>query len=432
MHVPPVAIASSRDTQVAAVATEFLRLRPVIVVPFLAVTVVVLALSGAPGKQVFLFSGAAMVFSAFFLRERKMGARTSFDAAALLRSLVLTMVGITIGATATGALASPLLPMLFAPMGVGFAAFGKGRGSGVLLGVLGAVVVVLAVVSPLAATLALADTPRRIILVGAIVDAALLLRVGVASLAVAHGRAAEALVVAGDEIVRGALARTRALEALGAKVAHEVKNPLTAIRAVVELTLESGDDRTKKRLSVAAGEIARIEQIISGYGSLTHPLEVVRRSPNDIGELAQHLLIMLEARAARAGVELALVPPASEDRPGSLVFDLDRDRLSEALLNLLLNALYATQPGGRVDLSFGLTPEAALELRVTDTGKGMDPAALAKVGTPFFTQREGGTGLGVALARQVAEQHGGALTYESTPGTGTTATIRIPRAPPES
>jgi signal transduction histidine kinase len=58
----------------------------------------------------------------------------------------------------------------------------------------------------------------------------------------------------------------------------------------------------------------------------------------------------------------------------------------------------------------------------------MDPATLAKLGTPFFSQREGGTGLGVALARQVAEQHGGGLTYESMEGAGTTAIFRIPGA----
>jgi len=97
-------------------------------------------------------------------------------------------------------------------------------------------------------------------------------------------------------------------------------------------------------------------------------------------------------------------------------------------LNLVLNAIDATPRGGSVTLAFALTTDGDLELTVVDTGKGMDATTLAKVGTPFFSLREGGTGLGVALARQVAEQHGGALTYESERGGGTKATFRIQRS----
>lgn len=410
------------DGQLRAVATEFLRLRPAIVIPFLAFTVAVLAIGGAPNQQVVGLGTAALLFSAFFLYERRRGAKEVVDGKVLLRSLLLTLLGITIGATATGALSSPLLPMIAAPIGVGFAAFGKERGSRVLFAALVAIVALLFVMSPIAATFALAETPRRIILGAALLDSALLLHVGVTSLAAAHGRAAEALVSAGDEIVRGATARTRSLEALGAKVAHEVKNPLTAVRAMVDLLLESGDEKTKKRLSVAAAEIARIEEIVSGYGSLSHPLEVVRRAPADVSAIAERLVTVLDARAVRAGITLSL---GSHER---VDFDLDRDRVGEALLNLLLNALDATPRGGEVRLAHRVLEDGALEIRVTDTGAGMDATTLAKLGTPFFTQREGGTGLGVALARQVAEQHGGTLTYESTKGAGTTATLRIPEA----
>lgn len=187
--------------------------------------------------------------------------------------------------------------------------------------------------------------------------------------------------------------------------------------------LESADDRAKKRLMVAASEIARIERIIEGYGSAAHPLDVVARAPADVSELVAGLAAVLEPRATRRGVSLVV-----EGSPAPLVFDLDRDRVKEALLNLVLNALDATDAGGRVTLAGALSDDGALELRVSDTGKGMDAATLAKIGTPFFTQREGGTGLGVALARRVAQQHGGELRYESTPGAGTTAIVRIPAA----
>jgi signal transduction histidine kinase len=410
--------------QVRTVATEFLRLRPAIVIPFLAFTVAVIALGGAPSRQVLALGSAATLFSAFFLYERRRGAKEVVDGRVLLRSLVFTMLGIAIGATATGALSSPLLPMFAAPIGIGFAAFGRERASQVLFVLLVAIVVLLFLVSPLAEPLALGESSRRIVLAGALVDSALLLRVGVTSLAAAHGRAAEALVAAGDEIVRSAVARSRSLEALGAKVAHEVKNPLTAVRAMVDLLLETGDEKTKKRLTVAAGEIARIEEIVSSYGSVTHPLEVVRRAPASVLAIAERLVTVLDARAMRAGITLSL------DSHEDVDFDLDRDRVGEALLNLLLNALDATPRGGRVTLAYERGEHGDLAVRIRDTGAGMDATTLAKLGTPFFSQREGGTGLGVALARQVAEQHGGTLTYESTKGAGTTATLRIPRSDP--
>lgn len=416
-----MATREDENAQVRVVATDFLRLRPVIVVPFLAFTVALLVLSGAPRPQVVALGCAATLFATFFLHERRVGRQRVVHERTFFRSLVATTLGIAVGTTATGAIVSPLLPMLFAPVGVGFAAFGRTRRSAALLGLLGAIVALLFVVTPLVRGLAVAEPWRWAILGAAVVDAALLLRVGVASLAEAHRRAAETLALAGDEVIRAAQSRTRSLETLSAKVAHEVKNPLAAIRAIVEVMLESGDERAKKRLTVVAGEIARIEQILDGYGSLAHPLEVVRREPTDVTALVHDLVVVLEARAAQRGIVLALDTPATP-----LAFALDRDRVKEALLNLVLNALEVTPPGGAVTVVCAQAGEM-LELRVVDTGKGMDAETLAKVGTPFFTRREGGTGLGVALARQVAEQHGGTLSYASTPGVGTTAVLQILR-----
>lgn len=420
----PRSPAAGLDAQVRAVATAFLRLRPAIVIPFLALTVGALAATRAPLRQVGALGVASTLFSAFFLWERRVGRESVFGERALFRSLVATALGIALGATVTGGLASPLLPMLSAPIGVGFAAFGRTRRAAALFGLVVALSLALSALSPVVRDLVVAEGPRRAIGAMALVDSALLLFVGVASLSEAHRRAAESLARAGDEIARGATLRTRSLEELGAKVAHELKNPLTALRAIVEVMVEggAGDARTEKRLSVLASEIARMEQIVESYASMTSPLERVRRAPVDVADLAQGLVSVLEARAARAGVALSIsAPPA-------LVFDVDRDRLREGLLNLLLNAVQATPAGGEVTLSCAEVDEGGLELSVADTGHGMDPETLARLGTPFFTLREGGTGLGVSLAQKTAALHGGALTYESAPGAGTVAKMRIPRS----
>ena len=103
----------------------------------------------------------------------------------------------------------------------------------------------------------------------------------------------------------------------------------------------------------------------------------------------------------------------------------DPRRLKEALLNLAANALEATPAGGTLGLRWGEDAGGAW-LTLQDSGRGMSAQVLARVGTPFFTTREKGTGLGVVLARSVLAQHGGSLTFESEEGRGTRVTLRLP------
>ncbi len=129
------------------------------------------------------------------------------------------------------------------------------------------------------------------------------------------------------------------------------------------------------------------------------------------------MLAVLEARADAAGVTVT--------RTGGAVTTGDPRRLKEALLNLVANALEATPRDGSVAVDVA-TESGDAVLTVRDTGAGMKAEDLARLGTPFFTMREGGTGLGGVLARAAIRQHGGDLRYDSEPGRGTTATVRLP------
>lgn len=418
---------TKRDAQVRAVATEFLRLRPWVVGPFFGFALAVFAAVGMPPRQLGLVAGGTSAFMAFFLWERSAGRRRIIGRTGLTASLLVTIAGITIATTLTGATASPLLPMLFAPVGVGFAAFGRERESTWLLLALATVTIALCVVAPAVTQLSVAEPGRRVVLVAAVLDAALLLRVGVASLAAAHARAGETLAIAGDELVRASEARARRTEALGARVAHEVKNPLSAIRALVEVMLETAADRDKRRLSVAAAEVARIEAILDRFASLAHPFDEIERRVVDVSELVHALVEVLAARAERAGVALTVDPP---DR-ARVDASIDRDRVTEALLNLVLNALDATPDGGRVTIAYRVAG-GRLDVEIADTGVGMNQATLSKIGTPYFTQRDGGTGLGVAVAKHVASMHGGRLLYDSEPGRGTRASLQLPSEAPDA
>jgi two-component system, NtrC family, sensor histidine kinase HydH len=106
---------------------------------------------------------------------------------------------------------------------------------------------------------------------------------------------------------------------------------------------------------------------------------------------------------------------------------VDENKLKQALLNLLTNALEATPSGGTIRLSATAVGDRA-EIVVSDSGRGIPAEVLARVGTPFFTTREQGTGLGVAIARGIVEQHGGELSIDSASGGGTRVRISLPLA----
>ena len=143
----------------------------------------------------------------------------------------------------------------------------------------------------------------------------------------------------------------------------------------------------------------------------------LRREPLSLGALTDEVLELLGAQASSAGVALR--------RWGDSDIEADPRKLREALFNLVANAVDATAPGGSVEV--GILPrDGRIDVLVRDSGKGMPAEVLERVGTPFFTTREQGTGLGVAMARAAFAQHGGSLQYSSVEGLGTTATATLP------
>ena len=116
------------------------------------------------------------------------------------------------------------------------------------------------------------------------------------------------------------------------------------------------------------------------------------------------------------------------EREGDAELTGDPRRIKEALFNLLANAVEATPRRGEVTARIAAR-DGLVEVIIRDTGRGMPPDVLARVGTPFFTTRAEGTGLGVLLARSVFSQHGGTLELSSVPGKGTTATCLLPVTP---
>ena len=221
-----------------------------------------------------------------------------------------------------------------------------------------------------------------------------------------------------EQMAQEALARARELEHLSAQLSHELKNPLGAIKALVQLARRDAcDDQSRERLEVAENEVERMNSILQEYLSFSRPLDKLRRERCSLGALADEVLGIVGAQAATAGVAIR--------RAGEALVEVDTRRLREALFNLVTNALDATASGGKVEVRIAQRDgEAQVEVR--DSGRGMPPEVLERVGTPFFTTREQGTGLGVAMARAAFTQHGGSLEYRSEEGRGTVVVGVLP------
>jgi signal transduction histidine kinase len=330
----------------------------------------------------------------------------------------LCIAALLVVAAVTGGLRSPFLITVMAPIVVIAA----------ILGWRALAIVSMALVS--VAALAMALVPRHwlgpeVSEPAHTVLAALTL-ITVVTLAMAHACAMtraldasrEEIVRARDLMARDALSRAREMEQLSAQLSHELKNPLGAIKTLVQLSARHAtDDKSRERLQIAEAQIERMNDILKEYLSFARPFGKLQRERVDLGALAEELLQLLAPDAARSGVALR--------RRGAARVDADPRRLKEALINLVANAVEATPRGGFVEIEIGCR-ETAVEVAVRDSGVGMPPDVLERVGTPFFTTREQGTGLGVALARAAFVQLGGALQYVSAVGRGTTALGILP------
>ena len=221
-----------------------------------------------------------------------------------------------------------------------------------------------------------------------------------------------------EEMVYRAVARAREMEQIGLKLSHELKNPLAAIKGLVQLSARAAcDPDSAEQLRVVAAEVDRMEIILKEYLSFSRPVEALQPKRVALGELADEVLSLMDARAATAGVRLR--------RRGDAIIEADPRRLKDALFNLVGNAVEATPQGGRVEVEIDEVERAA-RIAVRDSGRGMPPEVLDRLGTPFFTTRDEGTGLGVVVARATFAQHGGSLVYSSEPGQGTTVVGTLP------
>jgi signal transduction histidine kinase len=325
-------------------------------------------------------------------------------------------VSTALAAAVTGGVRSPVLVTIVAAYASAASLVGDRVQTRILLGATAAAVVVLAAL-PRAWT-----GPELPGAVHAALVAVAVLGIGALMTpadAMARRRRSD-LARAREEMASDALGRAQTLEQIGTNVAHELKNPLTGVKALVQLGLRNpAEAASHERLDVVEREVTRMQEILQNYLSFTRPLQEVAPRQVELGTLVSDTLEVLSPRADHARVRLYA--------QGDALVEADPRRLKEALLNLVANAIEATPPGGKVDVEVRPAGDGA-EIVIRDTGRGMEATTLRRIGTPFFTTRDDGTGLGVVLARSVIAQHGGSLRYESEPGQGTRVRVALPRA----
>ena len=235
-----------------------------------------------------------------------------------------------------------------------------------------------------------------------------------------YERAALELAERREELCSAGEDRSRVLEGLAARLAHEVKNPLAAIKGLsTHMARQAADPKTAERLSIVAAEADRLQSIVDGFLSFSRGLDDLNVVTMKPGEVVHELEVLLETRAEEAGVTLVVTGDAE------LQLDADGPKLRQALLNLVLNAIQASPRGSTVSLTVTRECESA-RVTVHDDGVGMTPEVLDRIRKPYFTTKDGGTGLGVAVARGIVEQHGGHMDIKSASGRGTTVSIVLP------
>lgn len=217
-----------------------------------------------------------------------------------------------------------------------------------------------------------------------------------------------------------------ALGRLTTGVAHEVKNPLNAMRIHVELVktrLAGRQPEVRESLEVIALEIQRLDRVVQGFLKFVRPQEL-RLGPVDVNALLHEVSQLMAPEAAQAGTRIALdltpdLPPISGDV----------ELLQQACTNLVTNAIQAMPKGGTVTLASRRGSDGAIEVRISDEGIGIPPEDLDKVFRLYFTTKPGGSGIGLSLVYRIMLIHDGRIDVESVVGRGTTMILMLPAAP---
>ena len=213
---------------------------------------------------------------------------------------------------------------------------------------------------------------------------------------------------------------------LSLRIAHEVRNPISAIELNAEMLEDIVREHSEADMKEAAGLVAAIRDQVTTLDALTEEYLAFARFPKphfeeeSINHLVQELADFVRPVATRQGLTLRV-----EVDPNVPMMEIDRGLLRQAVLNLVKNGLETLSSGGELTITSRFDGEA-VEIAVSDTGGGIPEEVGPRLFEQFFTTKPQGTGLGLSITRQIAEEHGGEVRWANRPDRGATFTIRLP------
>jgi PAS domain S-box-containing protein len=211
--------------------------------------------------------------------------------------------------------------------------------------------------------------------------------------------------------------RLAAISRLTSGVAHEIKNPLNAMALHLEV-LKTRLDDSQPEIEVISREIKRLDNVVKTFLSFNKPIEL-QTAPVDLALLVQEVGTLVAPHARESNV--TVVTDLSRETWVSGDFDL----LKQALLNVVINGIEAMPDGGRLDLRTACDGTDC-EILVADSGHGIGEEAQDKIFNLYFTTKEGGSGIGLAMTFRVIQLHGGTINFATEPGKGTTFRLQFP------
>jgi len=183
-----------------------------------------------------------------------------------------------------------------------------------------------------------------------------------------------------------------------------------------------GDERSVQKLNLIVEEVQRLEKLLTEVRDFTRVREPAMQEGH-INQVVQTVADLMESTLLGAGVRLRL---QLDPDPGLSRFD--PDQIKQVLINLVKNGMEAMPQGGMITIRTRGTTKGIF-VEIEDTGKGITPEHLKEIFNPFFTTKEKGTGLGLAVSLKILNDHNGELLVSSQVGEGSVFTVRLPRQP---
>ncbi|MFM9327402.1 PAS domain S-box protein [Paenibacillus mesotrionivorans] len=207
---------------------------------------------------------------------------------------------------------------------------------------------------------------------------------------------------------------------LAAGVAHEIRNPLTSLKGFLQL-LQQRTNENEFFFELMLSELDRINNIVSEFLVLSKP-QITKMEPRNLVQVVRVVIAFLTSQALLNNVQI-VTHVLTEDE---VIVDCDENQLKQVFINLLKNAVESMTMGGTINVSLSHPVPGRVNVRFEDQGQGIPPERLQKLGEPFYTTKEKGTGLGLMVSFRIIQEHGGTVKVQSEVGIGTIFDVNLP------